>query len=266
VAGMTHIRKDFLRTEIASANAFITDSQIKGEKYRAMKQSPFQFYRATDHLYYSDLSNGTINIPDIWKVQANTHIWLSGDFHTQNIGYVNDRTGKVIFDLNDADESYIGPFYWDLLCFATSLYLLTGEINKTHQSQGSNFSYAASEQESLVAHFLQTYQDTLQLVDGNNEETLIAMDESHLDNGFVRISPANPMSKILSPLQPERWPWLMHVQIKIIVQTISTTTLSKRTSLRLPRGSTSKRPLIACLKAIISKCLLTIKCLLTCST
>lgn len=183
---MSQTRKDFLRTEITNANAFITDPSVKNEKYSKMRTSPSQFYRGTAHLYYSDLSNGTINIPSAWKTQPNSTIWLSGDFHTQNIGFSDDKTGKVIFDLNDTDESYIGPFYWDLIRFSIGLYLLTDEISNTHRGDGSNFSYSASEQENLVTYFLQTYQDTLQRVNGNNDETSIEIDESYLQSGFIQ--------------------------------------------------------------------------------
>ena len=183
---MTQTRRDFLRTEIANANAFITDPSVKDEKYSAMKESPSQFYRGTAHLYYSDLSNGTISIPSAWKRQPNINIWLSGDFHTQNIGYSEDKTGKVIFDLNDTDESSIGPFYWDLIRFSSSLYLLTDAISNRHEGDASNFSYSASEQENLVTDFLQTYQETLQSVNGNKDETDIEIDESYLQSGFIQ--------------------------------------------------------------------------------
>jgi uncharacterized protein (DUF2252 family) len=183
---MSQTRKDFLRTEITNANAFITDPSVKDEKYSEMRTSSSQFYRGTAHLYYSDLSNGTINMPSAWKTQPNINIWLSGDFHTQNIGYSDDKTGMVIFDLNDTDESYIGPFYWDLIRFSTSLYLLTDEISNGHKEDGSNFSYSASEQENLVTYFLQTYQDTLQRVNDNNDETSIEIDESYLQSGFIQ--------------------------------------------------------------------------------
>jgi uncharacterized protein (DUF2252 family) len=183
---MSQTRKDFLHTEITNANAFITDPSVKDEKYSKMRTSPSQFYRGTAHLYYSDLSNGTISIPSAWKTQPNINIWLSGDFHTQNIGYSDDKTGKVIFDLNDTDDSYIGPFYWDLIRFSTSLYLLTDEISTTHTRDGGNFSYSAGEQEKLVTSFLQTYQDTLQMVSDNTDETSIEIDESYLQRGFIQ--------------------------------------------------------------------------------
>jgi len=174
---MIEARKEFLCVEVAHANAFIVDSAVRDEKYHAMQQSPFQFYRATAHLYYSDLGNGVIAIPGAWKTRENSKIWLSGDFHTQNIGFSADNAGNVIFDLNDADESYTGPFYWDLIRFSTSLYLFTDALQKA---------YSHSEQESLVAYFLQTYQDMLQRVSGNRDELRLQVDLSFVQNGFIR--------------------------------------------------------------------------------
>jgi uncharacterized protein (DUF2252 family) len=174
---MIEARKEFLCAEIAHANAFIVDAAARDEKYHAMQQSPFQFYRAAAHLYYADLGSGVIALPGSWKTREDSKIWLSGDFHTQNIGFSADNAGSVIFDLNDADESYIGPFYWDLIRFSTSLYLFTDALQKA---------YSHSEQESLVAYFLQTYQDMLQQVSGNRDELRLQVDRSFVQNGFIR--------------------------------------------------------------------------------
>lgn len=171
------MRKDFLQTEITSANAFISDPALRTEKYNEMANSPAQFYRATAHLYYSDLSNGTINIPESWKSCPETQIWLSGDFHAQNIGFFDNKAGQVVFDLNDADESSIGPFYWDLLRFATSIFLFTEDLA---------FSCSEREREELVKLFLHTYQETLQELQGNSHEKHIQLDKDHVGHGFIQ--------------------------------------------------------------------------------
>jgi uncharacterized protein (DUF2252 family) len=92
----------------------------------------------------------------------------------------------VIFDLNDTDESYIGPFYWDLIRFATSLYLLTDEISHIPRGDASSFSYSTSEQENLVTCFLQIYHETLQRVSRKKDETQSEIDESYLQSGFIQ--------------------------------------------------------------------------------
>jgi len=104
-------------------------------------------------------------------------IWLSGDYHAQNIGYFDDNEGTVVFDLNDFDDSYIGPFYWDLIRFSTSVYLMTNE---------TTLGLSVTDQEDLVSLFLQSYQDILQKVNGNPDETKIELDESFISSGFVQ--------------------------------------------------------------------------------
>jgi uncharacterized protein (DUF2252 family) len=170
-------RESFLRTQIANANAFITDPTIRSHKYSDMSASAFNFYRATAYVYYADLGSGVIAIPSAWKTQPNTKIWLSGDFHTQNIGFFDDDHGTVVFDLNDFDESYLGPFYWDLVRFSTSIYLMTTE---------TGLNYSTSDKNDLVTYFLDKYQDTLQSFNGNNNETTTEMDVSYLQSGFVQ--------------------------------------------------------------------------------
>jgi len=106
-------------------------------------------------------------------MQPNTLIWLSGDYHTQNIGFFDDNAGTVVFDLNDSDDSYIGPFYWDLIRFSTSVYLMTTEMTA--------IGFSKVDQESLVSEFLKTYQDTLE---SRIED--VEMDDSYITSGFVR--------------------------------------------------------------------------------
>lgn len=171
------MRKQFLQTEITNANAFISDCEIKREKYQKMRDSAPQFYRATAHLYYTDLSNGIIAVPDLWSSCSETFIWLSGDFHTQNIGFCDNQKGEVLFDLNDADESFLGPFYWDLLRFSTSLLLFTDELD---------FPYLMEQGENLIELFLQQYQHTMKCLKGNQGETHLEMSQKYVENGCIR--------------------------------------------------------------------------------
>jgi uncharacterized protein (DUF2252 family) len=54
---------------------------------------------------------------------------LCGDAHVQNLGAYEGPDGRLIFDINDFDESIRGPFEWDVKRMATSI-LLAGEIAK----------------------------------------------------------------------------------------------------------------------------------------
>ncbi|TMU87069.1 DUF2252 domain-containing protein [Bacillus sp. BHET2] len=168
-------RTDHLEQEISDANRYISDSSVKMEKYQAMEDSSFAFYRATNFLYYQDLDNGTIGVPTEWTTTSNINTWLSGDFHTQNVGFFDNDEGDIVFDLNDFDDSYIGPFYWDLLRYTTSIYLLKDQLD---------WNLSQAEADELAMSFLTEYQDTLTNVNGNAGETEVKMDKATV-TGFI---------------------------------------------------------------------------------
>lgn len=168
-------RKEFLRQEIVKANSFIPDAALRQYKYQQMAASPFAFYRATAFLYYKDLSSDTIKIPQMWKNTAQVSTWLQGDFHVQNIGFF-DLGGMLLFDLNDFDEAYVGPFYWDIIRLAASIFLIREELD---------FHCTADEAEELASQFLKEYVASLAQVHGNNQEIQYELNKSKL-SGFVR--------------------------------------------------------------------------------
>lgn len=169
-------RKKFLKTELSKANSFITDESIKKNKFTEMAESPFSFYRATAHLFFTDIGNGIIQIPKEWESSQNINIWIQGDSHIQNLGIFHNSEKTIKFDINDFDESYIAPFYWDLIRFCTSIYLLKGIV--------SEFKLSDSEAESLANSFLQEYQSTLSSVSGNDDELTRELTKKEL-SGFT---------------------------------------------------------------------------------
>ena len=52
-------------------------------------------------------------------------IWVHGDLHVENFGTYLNSNGRMVFDVNDFDEAYLGRYTWDLQRFAASL-ALTG--------------------------------------------------------------------------------------------------------------------------------------------
>jgi uncharacterized protein (DUF2252 family) len=51
-------------------------------------------------------------------------VWIHGDLHAENFGTYMDANGRLIFNVNDFDEAYVGPFTWDLARFAASIALI----------------------------------------------------------------------------------------------------------------------------------------------
>ena len=89
-------------------------------KYRKMAADPFAFYRGSACLFYADVTARE----DRWVDEKSSAIWIHGDLHAENFGTYLNSDGRLVFDINDFDEAYIGHYTWDLLRFAASLALL----------------------------------------------------------------------------------------------------------------------------------------------
>jgi uncharacterized protein (DUF2252 family) len=81
-------------------------------KYERMKLSPFGYFRGAVPVMAADLST----LPNTGLM-----VQLCGDAHVRNLGAFAAEDGRLIFDLNDFDETYRGPFEWDLKRMAASL-------------------------------------------------------------------------------------------------------------------------------------------------
>ncbi len=80
-------------------------------KYGRMSASPFAFLRGSAVVMASDLA-GTPN--------AGMDVVLCGDAHLSNFGVFGSPERDLVFDLNDFDEAYPGPWEWDLKRLAAS--------------------------------------------------------------------------------------------------------------------------------------------------
>ncbi|KAL4972865.1 hypothetical protein BDW66DRAFT_143348 [Aspergillus desertorum] len=91
-------------------------------KFRKMAASAFAFYRGTACLFYHDLE-GQVQ-KDAFLDEQSSRIWIHGDLHAENFGTYMDSHGRLIFNVNDFDEAYVGPFTWDVKRFAASIALI----------------------------------------------------------------------------------------------------------------------------------------------
>ena len=83
-------------------------------KNERMACSPFAYFRGAVPVMAYDLSL----IPN-----TGLHTQLCGDAHVRNLGAFAGPDGRLVFDINDFDETVPGPFEWDLKRMATSLIL-----------------------------------------------------------------------------------------------------------------------------------------------
>lgn len=89
-------------------------------KYRKMAADPHAFYRGSACLFYADVTGEGDEFAD----RRSGRIWVHGDLHVENFGTYLNSDGRMVFDVNDFDEAYLGRFTWDLQRFAASLALV----------------------------------------------------------------------------------------------------------------------------------------------
>jgi uncharacterized protein (DUF2252 family) len=83
-------------------------------KYERMLASPFGFFRGAVPVMAADLAL----LPNTAIVNQ-----ICGDAHVRNLGAYAAPDGRLVFDINDFDETTRAPFEWDLKRLATSLVL-----------------------------------------------------------------------------------------------------------------------------------------------
>ncbi len=74
-------------------------------RYGRMLVSPFTFYRGAAYLMASDLATGP---------RTGLHVQLCGDAHLSNFGAYMAPDRRLVFSVNDFDETLPGPFEWDV--------------------------------------------------------------------------------------------------------------------------------------------------------
>ncbi len=106
--------------EDAFADLMAADPKAFRGKFRKMAADPFAFYRGSACVFYADMTAED----DAWADDRAGAVWIHGDLHAENFGTYMNSDGRLVFDVNDFDEAYIGHFSWDLRRFVASLALL----------------------------------------------------------------------------------------------------------------------------------------------
>jgi uncharacterized protein (DUF2252 family) len=91
-------------------------------KFRKMAANAFAFYRGSACLFYADMAGAFHD--GAFLTEQTSRVWIHGDLHAENFGTYMNADGVLVFNVNDFDEAYVGPFSWDLRRFAGSLALL----------------------------------------------------------------------------------------------------------------------------------------------
>jgi len=94
-------------------------------RYGRMLVSPFTFYRGAAMIMASDLA-GT--------AQSGLNVQLCGDAHLMNFGAFGSPERRLVFDINDFDETAPGPFEWDVKRLGAS-FAIAGRDNGFNEQQ-----------------------------------------------------------------------------------------------------------------------------------
>jgi len=89
-------------------------------RHHRMAQSPLSFYRGSAIIMANDLAGE--------RPRTDLIVQLCGDAHLANFGLFAAPNRSVVFDINDFDETYKGPFEWDVYRLVTSFELACREL------------------------------------------------------------------------------------------------------------------------------------------
>jgi uncharacterized protein (DUF2252 family) len=81
-------------------------------RYGRMLASAFTFYRGAAAIMAADLACGP---------NSGLGVQLCGDAHLSNFGVFQAPDRRLVFDINDFDETHPGPFEWDVKRLAASI-------------------------------------------------------------------------------------------------------------------------------------------------
>ena len=110
-------------------------------KFARMAASPFGFYRGAVPVMAADLAT----LPN-----TGIHSQICGDAHVRNLGAYAGVDGRLIFDINDFDETIRGPWEWDVKRMAASLVLAGREAKNVEQNcKEAVLAFARSYRESM---------------------------------------------------------------------------------------------------------------------
>jgi uncharacterized protein (DUF2252 family) len=110
-------------------------------RYGRMLASPFAFFRGGARLMASDLAGTPV---------SGFHVQICGDAHLSNFGMFASPERRLVFDINDFDETLPGPWEWDVKRLAASI-AVAGREN----------GFAPRDRQAAVLAMLQGYRETM---------------------------------------------------------------------------------------------------------
>ena len=148
-------------------------------RYSRMMESPFAFFRGAAAIMAADLRT---------TVNTGIDLQLCGDCHLMNFGGFATPERKLVFDINDFDETFPGPWEWDLKRLAAS-FVIAGRWRKFSNKTCKEFAWNVAD--SYKRHMLEYSKlsalqiwyadiDLAELIDRNEDEELKEFQQKRL--------------------------------------------------------------------------------------
>src|SRR5271169_6721709 len=103
-------------------------------RYGRMLQSPFTFYRGSAGVMAADLARTPV---------SGIHVQVCGDCHLMNFGGFATPERRLIFDINDLDETVPAPWEWDVKRLVAS-FVLAARANGLSDANGRDAAVACA--------------------------------------------------------------------------------------------------------------------------
>jgi uncharacterized protein (DUF2252 family) len=110
-------------------------------RYGRMLVSPFTFYRGAAYVMAADLAA---------TARSGLRVQLCGDAHLSNFGVFGSPERRMMFDINDFDETLPGPWDWDVKRLAASMELA-----------GRDNGFSKSARADIVLTTVREYRETM---------------------------------------------------------------------------------------------------------
>lgn len=130
--------------EILDTQARTRISELVPIRYGRMAVSPFTFYRGAAAVMAADLARTPVSG---LRVQA------CGDAHLSNFGAFAAPDRRLVFDLNDFDETLPGPWEWDVKRLAVSFEIAARESGLKRKQRWAVVQAAARQYREAMRQF-----------------------------------------------------------------------------------------------------------------
>ncbi len=120
-------------------------------RYGRMLESPFAFFRGGASLMAADLAAGP---------RTGLYAQLCGDAHLSNFGVFASPDRRLVFSINDFDETLPGPFEWDVKRLVASLAVAGREFGHDEVARRAMVTGTVREYRQAMANFA-----TMRMVD-----------------------------------------------------------------------------------------------------